>query len=64
MCAVCFTAYDLVPAGAAWLRARWVRGSGSESDVTDIDETEVAETSTTKTPSDRDAPTSELLVDV
>jgi hypothetical protein len=27
MCGVDFTVYDLIPAGAAWLRAVWVRHS-------------------------------------
>lgn len=27
MCGVDFTVYDLIPAGAAWLRAVWVRNS-------------------------------------
>jgi len=34
MCAVCFTAYDLIPAGAVWMRARWVKRS-SDPDPAD-----------------------------
>ena len=28
MCAVCFSAYQLIPTGAVWARARWVRRAG------------------------------------
>ena len=29
MCAVCFTMYDIIPAGAAWMRAKWGKNAVS-----------------------------------
>lgn len=37
MCAVCFTMYDIIPAGAAWVRAKWSKNASPVA-ATDGDE--------------------------